>query len=131
MDAPDYDGSGSEDGNGLPSMTFVQVELFLYGAFLLAFGIGDYVLGGRYELHIMIDAAGGFCFPVTVLYFYYQRVALSMALFGCVAVLMYFCHHLHRTRQRRLRPVTLSMILLTLYIASQTAGDLRKHWAPP
>ncbi|KAJ9450784.1 hypothetical protein DIPPA_11537 [Diplonema papillatum] len=104
------------------SMTPTHMLLLGYGLFLAAFAVADYARGGWYELHILIDAAGSFGFPVTVLYFFYPRLALALALLTCAALLVYWIHHL--LRKKRAKPVTALMLLLTMLVAMSDVDDV-------
>ena len=118
---------GSDESEGL-SMTRCQMQLLAYGTALALFAVADFVMGGRYELHILLDAAGSFCFPVTVLYFFYPKVALWLSLATCVALIMYWVHHMLRQKRGSHTPVTALMMLSSLYIAAISAQDLMSKY---
>eukprot|EP00754_Rhynchopus_humris_P001903 Rhum_TRINITY_DN11085_c0_g1::Rhum_TRINITY_DN11085_c0_g1_i1::g.42269::m.42269 len=117
------DGDSSTASDDL-HFTKVQAELLAYGFCLALFAVADFFGGSVYELYILVDAAGSFCFPVTVLYFFYPKAALWLAVLTCVALIMYWVHHMQRMRSK----LTVVMLFSTLYVLLQSSADLRDHY---
>eukprot|EP00756_Hemistasia_phaeocysticola_P050130 Hpha_TRINITY_DN24801_c0_g1::TRINITY_DN24801_c0_g1_i1::g.97345::m.97345 len=114
------------DGGGL-SVTAAQGVLFGFGILLACAGVLDYALVGRYDLHIVLDAAGAFTFPVTVVYFWWPAAALTVAVLGAVFLGGYWVHHMRVHRSTP--PATLCLLGATVITGFVALDDLRHRMA--
>eukprot|EP01059_Diplonema_ambulator_P006872 TRINITY_DN1644_c0_g1_i2.p1 TRINITY_DN1644_c0_g1~~TRINITY_DN1644_c0_g1_i2.p1 ORF type:complete len:122 (+),score=9.83 TRINITY_DN1644_c0_g1_i2:44-409(+) len=119
---PSDEGEGELDLH----MTATQIGLLMYGVFLAGLAIVDYIRSNVYELHVLLDAAGAFVFPVTVLYFFYPTIALGLAICTCFALVMYWVHHMMRKKSHANQ--TILLLVLTIFVALKSCEDFRRNW---